>query len=140
MYHTLRMHPQAAALMEAKELRSHRDSELPAHTGCSQHTCDTSSTGQQVNFMNEPVHHNQQKPADTEQLQTSSEESTTLPGAPPGITSCCFPQNPPGSARASSPVGHKWSLGQAHLVPPCTHPPVRHRQPRKGVGSGVPAF
>lgn len=36
-------------LMEAKELRSDRDSELPvpAETGHSQHTCDTSSTGHQ---------------------------------------------------------------------------------------------
>lgn len=48
--HTLRIDPRAsAALMEAKELRSDEDSELPvpAETGRSQHTCDTSSTGHQ---------------------------------------------------------------------------------------------
>lgn len=97
-----------------------------------------------VNCTNEPVCHNQQKPADTEQLQTSSRESTALPGAPPGIISWCqprcFPQNPPGPARAPSAAGHKRCQGQAHLVPPSTHPPLRHGQPRKGLCSAVPAF
>lgn len=135
MEHTLRIDPGAADGSRGAQVR--RGLRAPS-TSVTPPAQDI-----RVNCINEPACHNQQKPADTEQLQTSSEESTELPDAPPGIIPWCqprcFPQNPPGPARAPSAVGHRRCQGQAHLVPPSTHPPVGHSS-REGSGLRCPSL
>lgn len=135
-----------AALTEAKELGSDGDPELlvPAETSGAlgvRTTPPAKDIGS--NCMNEPVRHNQQplcnqKPAGTEGFQTSSEESTTLPGAPAGIAFCCqpdcFPQNPSGPSSGLVSRGSRAVPWPGSPLPSIHTPPTAPARPSERSG------